>query len=201
MFRKIEKKQVLDSLSRHKDVTIEFLNQIGDIPKDILENVGTDLAKKAVAMSREVDGDLHEHKAFLRLSVSPHGILFAKSDKMRHYNEEKLLRFFQSRFPSFIFLFESKRGTFTIDDNSCPLFTNRPLKKVLKELEETLPVNPLLIDLNEKNYQELWVSFAQSQIIKGRRTSKQIISLSKKWRRTVAEDQTTLKKLDEFFKI
>jgi hypothetical protein len=67
MFRKIVKKDVLKSLSRHKDISTEFFEKIKSIEKVILENVGTDLAKKAVSMSREVDGDLHEHKAFLRL--------------------------------------------------------------------------------------------------------------------------------------
>ena len=200
MFRKIEKKQVLDSLSRHKDVTMEFLKQIKGIPKKILENVGTDLAKKAVAMSREVDSDLHEHKAFLRLSVSPHGILYAKSDKMKHYNEEELLKFFQRRFPTFIVLFESNRGVFTIGYDSILIVTDMPLAKVLKEFEEKLPVNPLLNDLNEKNYRELWKSFAQSQIIHGRKASKQVVNLSKKWRQTVAEDQPSTIELDEFFR-
>lgn len=201
MFIKIKKKQVLDSLARHKDISLEFLNQIKTLPKEILENVGTDLAKKAVAMSREVDSDLHEHKAFLRMSVSPHGILYAKSDKMKHNNEEELLKFFQKRFPSLIILFESKRGTFAIEHNSSPLIFDKSLEQLLKDLEELLPMNPLLIGLNEKNYQELWESFAQSQIIHGRRASKQLTNLSKKWRRTVVEDQVTFKKLDDFFEI
>lgn len=198
MFRKIEKKQVLESLSRHKDVTIDFLNQIKRIPKEILENKGTDLAEKAITMSQEVDSDLHAHKAFLRLSVSPHGILFAKSDKMKHYNEEVLLKFFQKRFPRLIILFESNRGVFTVNQDSILVVPNIPLEEVLKELEEQLPLNPLLTDLNEKNYHKLWECFAQSQIIQGRRTSKQAVSLSKKWRRAVAEDRSP-KKLDEFF--
>ncbi|MFX0123251.1 MAG: DUF4130 domain-containing protein [Candidatus Hodarchaeota archaeon] len=199
MYRNVKKKEVLDSLSRHKDITPEFLRQIEEIPKEILENVGTDLAKKAVAMSQKVDKDLHSHKAFLRLSVSPHGILYAKSDEMKHHNEETLIRFFQSRFPTFTILFESKRGIFSINQENSVIYTNESLDKVLQELEEELPVDPLLINLNEKNYRELWESFAQSQIIKGRGSSKQLIKLSKKWKRTVAEDRSTIKQLDEFF--
>jgi hypothetical protein len=198
MFKKIEKEMVLDSLSRHKDVTSDFLKQIERIPKEILENFGTDLAKKAVSMSQEVDSDLHAHKAFLRLSVSPHGILYAQSDKMKHYNEESLLRFFQTRFPTLIVVFKSHRGVFTIDHNLNLTTTDMPLEKVLMQLEEKLPVNPLLNGLNEKNYEDLWKSFAQSQIIHGRETSKQLENLSKKWRRTVAEDKSKAKKLDEF---
>ncbi|MFX0174441.1 MAG: DUF4130 domain-containing protein [Candidatus Hodarchaeota archaeon] len=198
MFKKIEKKQVLNSLSRHKDVTSDFLRQIERIPKEILENIGTDLAKKAVRMSQEVDSDLHAHKAFLRLSVSPHGILYAKSDKMKHYNEGSLLRFFQTRFPNLIVVFESHRGVFTLDRNSSVISINLPLKSVLTELEAKFPANPLLDGLNEKNYEDLWKSFAQSQIIQGRDTSKQLENLSKRWRNTVAEDRSKVKKLDEF---
>ncbi|MHA2245432.1 MAG: DUF4130 domain-containing protein [Candidatus Hodarchaeales archaeon] len=199
MYRKIEKKKVLDSLSRHKDVTTDFLNQIKHIPKEILENKGNDLARKAVTMSQEVDSDLHAHKAFLRFSVSPYGILYAKSDKMNHENEETLLQFFQNRFPTFIVLFESNRGVFTLTHDLILMTINMPIEKVLKEFEEKLPLNPMLTDLNEKNYEELWKCFAQSQIIQGRRTSKQIVNLSKKWRGTVAEE-TSPKKLDVFFK-
>ena len=169
------------------------------MPKEILENVGTELAKKAVAMSQKVNSDLHSHKAFLRLSVSPHGILYAKSNEMKHHNEETLVKFFQSRFPTFIILFESRRGVFTIDHNNCSIRIRKPLEIVLQDLERKLPINPLLTDLNEKNYQELWQSFAQSQIIKGRGSSRQLSRLSKKWKRTVAEDKTIYKQLDNFF--
>ncbi|MFX1515386.1 MAG: DUF4130 domain-containing protein [Promethearchaeota archaeon] len=183
---------------RHTDITPELFRQIEEIPKEILENIGNTLAKKAVAMSQKVDSELHSHKAFLRLSVLPHGILYAKSDKMNHHNEEPLVEFFQSRFPTFIVLFESKRGVFSIDQNKRSIKIRRPLETVLQELEKELPVNPLLTDLNEKNYQELWESFAQSQIIQRRGTAKQLVRLSKKWKRTVAEDRTICKQLDDF---
>ena len=199
MFRTIKKKEVLNSLSRHRDITPDFFRQIKEIPNEILENVGTELAKKAVAMSQMVDSDLHSHKAFLRLSVSPHGILYAKSNEMKHHNEEALVKFFQNRFPTFIILFESQRGVFSIDHNNCLIRIKKTLKTVLQELEKELPVNSLLTDLNGKNYQELWESFAQSQIIKGRGSSKQLSRLSKRWKRTVAEDRKICKQLDDFF--
>ncbi len=201
MFRKIAKKDVLISLSRHKDITTNFLEKIKGMEKVILENVGTDLAKKAVSMSREVDGDLHEHKAFLRLQVSPHGILYAKLDKMRHRNEEPLLEFFKARFPTFLILFESPRGVFACEPNSSILVTDLSLEEALKECEEKIPINPILKDLddNDYNFQELWESFAQSQVIKRKETSKQILNLSKKWKRTVPIDKTTCRSLDRFF--
>jgi len=57
------------------------------------------------------------------------------------------------------------RGVFVIDHKSPILITDLSLEQAIKELEEKLSKNPLLIDLTEKNYQELWESFAQSQII------------------------------------
>lgn len=116
---------------------------------------------------------------------------------MKHYNEEPLLKFFQKRFPSLIILFESNRGVFTIDQDSILVVPNMPLEEVLRELEEELPLNPLLTDLNGKYYHELWESFAQSQIIQGRNFSKQVMNLSKRWRKTVAEDKSP-KKLNDF---
>ncbi|MFX0015941.1 MAG: DUF4130 domain-containing protein [Promethearchaeota archaeon] len=199
MFRKITRKQVLDSLSRHKNATTELLENVKLIPKEILENIGTDVAKRAVAMSQEVDRDLHSHKAFLRLSASPYGILYAKSDRMKHYNEEHLIKFFHTRFPTFIILFESKRGTFSINQDSIIENSTKSLDEALQEYEKKLPINPLFINSDEREYLELWESFAHSQIIRGRRTSKQLISLSKRWGGTVAKDKTESKKLDEFF--
>jgi hypothetical protein len=199
MFRVIKKKEVLTSLARHKEITSDFLNQINEMPKEILENVGTEQAKKAVAMSQKVDSDLHSHKAFLRLSVSPHGILYAKSDKMEHHNEKTLVQFFHDRFPTFIILFESKRGVFSIEKDRRVTVTKKSLESVLQFLENKLPLNPLLRHLNEGNYQELWESFAQSQIIRGRGSSNQLKRLSKNWKRTVAEDKIISKQLDDYF--
>lgn len=194
------KKNVIESLSRHENVSIAFLDEIRHISKEILENAGSDLAKKAVSMSREVDGDLHEHKAFLRLSVSPHGILYAKLNKLKHYNEILLLNFFKKRFPTFIIIFESTRGIFAADQNPSILAANISLEEALKEWEAKLPIDPLLLDLNEDNYQDLWENFAQSQIIHRRKSSKQVISLSKKWKNTVPIDKSSSKSLDVFFK-
>lgn len=194
------KKDVIDSLSRHKDVSNAFLEKIKQISKEILENVGSDIARKAVSMSWEVNGDLHEHKAFLRLSISPHGILYAKLNKMKHYNEIPLLDFFKKRFPTFIILFESNRGVFATDQNLSILTANLSLEEALKECEEKLPIDPLLLDLNEDNYQNLWENFAQSQIIHKRKSAKQVISLSKKWRNTVPIDKSSSRSLDVFFK-
>ncbi len=200
MFRKIERKNVLDLLSRHRNITSEFLDKVKGIPKEILENLGTEDAKKAVSMSREVESDLHAHKAFLRFSISPYGLLYAKLEKMRHFNEEELLKFFKTRFPMFILLFESKRGVFLTDHNSSILRIKRPLETVLSELEKELPLNWLLLDLKEGNYEEIWKSFAKSQIIKGKKASNPVINLSKKWKSTVPENKSIVKSLDKFIR-
>ena len=92
------------------------------------------------------------------------------------------------------------RGVFVIDHKSPILITDLSLEQAIRELEEKLPKNPLLIDLTEKNYQELWESFVQSQIIQGRKKSEQIENLSKKRRNVVSTDETTARTLNESFK-
>ncbi|MFW9777787.1 MAG: DUF4130 domain-containing protein [Candidatus Heimdallarchaeota archaeon] len=198
MYGKIKRKKVLDSLSRHKDITEEFFNRVKSVPEVILENVGNEIAKEAVAMSREVDADLHSHKAFLRPSISKHGILYAKTKKMKHRNEEELLFFFKKRFPEFIIILESQRGTFWTPTASRVLSTDQSLGEVLGDLESSLPEISILNDLSEENYQTLWENFAQSQIIRGRKQSKRIKSLAKKWKNTVPKEKI-LKSLDIFF--
>ena len=55
------------------------------------------------------------------------------------------------------------------------------------------------LNSNNYNYQELWESFAQSQIIQEKGTSKQVLNLSKKWINTVPKDKSSLKASDDFF--
>lgn len=199
MFRKIEKKQVLSSLSRHKAITNEFIQEVTNIPKEVLENVGSDLAKKAVSMSWEVDGDLHKQKAFLRFSVSSHGVLYAKVNKMEHKNEKELLVFFKKRFPIFIILIESKRGVFYIDNRLKINRSELSLNETLRLLETERPEREMIQNLKGKDYQELWRSFAQSQIIEGREESQKLRYLSRNWKNVVPIDKTRKKSLDDYF--
>ena len=94
------------------------------------------------------------HKAFLRLAVSSHGILYAHLTKIKHNNEESLLIFFKKRFPSFQILLRSKRGLFTINNKNKIYVTNQSLKEGLTEFKEKLPKQPLLSNLKGKNYQK-----------------------------------------------
>ena len=198
MIRRIHKKKVIEALSRHKEVNNKFLEEVKALSKEILENIGNPLAKRAVRMSREVEADLHSHKAFLRLSLSPHGILFASSRKMIHKNETPFLHFLKKRFPLFIILFESNRGVFIIDHSNRVKIAKNDLKHVLKEYELKLSLNPLLQDLTDANYHELWEYFAKSQLIQGKKDSSSILDLSRKWETKVTVKSSNSKQLDEF---
>ncbi|WP_455464069.1 DUF4130 domain-containing protein [Candidatus Hodarchaeum mangrovi] len=198
MIRRIHKKKVIRALSRHKEVDDKFLEEVKTLSKEILENIGNPIAKKAVRMSREVDTDLHSHKAFLRLSVSPHGILYASSKKLVHHNEKPFLYFLKKRFPLFIILFESNRGVFIIDNSNRIKMTKKELNYVLKEYESRMPLNPLLQNLTDGNFHELWESFALSQLIQGKKESSSILNLSKKWDTKVTMKRSNSKLLDDF---
>ena len=193
-------REVIDSLSRHSQISPKLLSKIKQIPPRRLENLGSDLAKEAVSMSREVEGDLHSHKAFLRFNISPHGILFAESEKMQHFNEAPLLKFFKNRFPTFVILFKSKRGTFALINNLDIIQTKLSMIEALNELENALPFDPILGELQGGNFHELWQSFASSQIIPNKKVSKQILSLSKKWQQNITVAKSHSKPLEEFFR-
>jgi len=198
MIRRIHKKKVIGALSRHKEVDNKFLEVVKALPKEVLENIGNPIAEKAVRMSREVNTDLHSHKAFLRLSVSPHGILYASSKKLIHRNEKPFLQFLKKRFPLFIILFESNRGVFIIDHLNQIKMTKKDLNYVLKEYESYMPLNPLLQNLMDGNFHELWESFALSQLIQSKKDSRSIINLSEKWETKVTVRRSNSKPLDYF---
>lgn len=198
MLRYIHRKEVLENLKRHRNMNPKLLSKIKDIPAHILENLGSDLAKKAVSMSREVEGDLYGHKAFLRFNISPHGILYAESKKMVHHNEESLLIFFKKRFPTLTILFKSNRGVFALINDSTVVHSDLSLNEALLELETILPLDPISEDLQKGNYHDLWRNFAKSQIISNRKVSKQIISLSKKWNDSITVEEQHSQSLDSF---
>lgn len=198
MQRFIYKDEVISSLKRHQQITPEYIRKIQRIPMQVLENVGTDLAKEAVALSREVDSDLHAHKAFLRLSISPHGIIYARLDKMKHKNEKPLLEFYSERFPIFIVLFGSKRGVFAAKNGTTLISEKGTLEETLKKLESKLPLDPLLTELKNQNHEELWNKFAKSQLIKGAPTSSQMKSLARKWKNTVAKEDSKSNSLEKY---
>ena len=198
MQRFICKDEVISSLKRHHQVTPEYIRKIERISRQVLENVGTDLAKEAVALSREVDSDLHAHKAFLRLSISPHGIIYARLDKMKHRNEKPLLKFYSDRFPIYTVLFSSKRGVFAARDGNTLILEKGTLEETLKKLEANLPLDPLLTGIENQNHKELWEKFAKSQLIEGAQTLSQMKSLERKWKNTVAKNGSKNHSLDKY---
>ncbi len=198
MQRFICKEEVISSLKRHRQVTPEYIRKIERIPRQVLENVGTDLAKEAAALSREVDSDLHAHKAFLRLSISPHGIIYARLDKMKHRNEKPLLKFYSERFPIYTVLFGSKRGVFGAKNGTTLILEKGTLEESLNKLEASLPLDPLLTGIENQNHEELWERFAKSQLIKGAQTSSQMKSLARKWKNTVAKKDSKNQSLEKY---
>lgn len=185
MFRKIDKKEVISSLKRYKGISKEFIRKVSLLPQKILENLGNELALKAVKMSRDVDADLHAHKAFMRFQVSPNGILYASTNKMKHNNERALIRFFKERFPTFVILFESSRGVYAGLDENTIVHAKFSLSEALGEFENKLPIDPVLEELSEGDYEELWKHFAHSQLIQSRKELPSIINLDKRWNHQV----------------
>jgi len=136
-----------------------------------LESLTTQRARKLYEMNREVSKEIHLKKAFTRLSISEHGILYASLD-FTHRIEQILLSSFTSRFPTFIVVIESKKkGTCYIGKKGKEAEKAKsPLSQVLKKLESQREKDSFLEGLC--NEEELWEKYYGSQYIRERRNLK-----------------------------
>ena len=112
MIRRVYRSEVLANIVKHVDCTEAFYREVKILNKTILENKGNKIAIKAIRMSREVEGDLHQRKAFLRPKISPHGILHSEVE-IKHKIEDLIIDFYSERFPTLEILISSKRGVYT----------------------------------------------------------------------------------------
>ena len=197
MIRRVIRSEVLANIIRHVDCNEVFYREVKNLNKTILENKGNKIAIKAIRMSREVEGDLHQQKAFLRPKISPHGILHAEVE-IKHKIEDLIIDFYSERFSTLEILISSKRGVYTGKHLQPIRKLDLIYNKALEILEAKLPINENIESLCQENHYEIWEGFARSQVIKGTKNSKSIERLSRKWKITVLKPNT--RNLSEFFK-
>lgn len=151
-------------LPKHANMTEKLMKRIKETNKMFLENKGNDLSILAIKMYREIAREIHANTAFLRLSISPHGILYAKLD-VEHRVEEDILLFFTDRFPVFVILLESRNRIYSAKNGEILGVMGGKLEEAVLKWESELPVNPLVSDLDIGDYEVLWENFARSQDI------------------------------------
>jgi probable DNA metabolism protein len=199
----MKKKTILDLLSRNPTCSKEFQREVCKEDRERLENVGSELAKKALKIAREVQRDSYRIQQFTRLTHSSHGILFATISPQFHV-EDLVIKWFWKRFPQFVIALEStsKKGVFLLGPEfSDVIFANAKLKDVIRELEEILPVNPLLKEIPEFS-EVLWENVYASQYIPSRKNLKLFLKwIPKKyhkWKGLTTEANFGNRRLDEF---
>jgi len=156
---------------RHKDFKKEVFDLLKDQSESEVESVSTKEARTVYNWNRQVAGCYQRSRAFSRLKISRHGIVYGKIEP-EHYVEDLVAEWFLSRFPLFTVMIESKRGTFVISGE-------HPLKRYVKGIEELLPefeakrgVNELLDGLMDFNEDAFWEKYYDSQFIETRKNKR-----------------------------
>lgn len=155
---------------RHKDFNKMLFDTVKQQPIELVENKATPESKKLYSLHRQVAGDFQRCRAFVRLSISKHGIVFGKIQP-EHRVEDLVIKWFRSRFPIFTVVLESRRGTFIISKDSRMKIVKKNLKDIIQSLERTLPEHPLLNNLREFDEQS-WENLYDSNFIAQRKNTK-----------------------------
>jgi hypothetical protein len=146
---------------RHNQFSEKILQDVISQPKVLVQNKATPEARKFHALYSQVRKSMCKDPELTRLNVSKHGILYAKVEP-EHKTEDVILNRFMYRFPTFVILISSPRGTFIGRREEGISFTKDSLEKVLKHFESILPVDPMLDGLEEFD-ESIWADFYNSQ--------------------------------------
>ncbi len=154
-----------------------------------INSLSTKEARQVYNWNRQVASTYQRARAFARLKISKHGIVYGKIEP-GHYVEDLVANWFLSRFPIFIIMIESQRGTFVISKDKELIVYKEKIEKLLPEFEKLQPENNILKDLEDFNddmsemlgisehfkntskedvFNEFWKKYYDSQFIKERK--------------------------------
>ena len=147
------------------------MNKLKTQSKSQIDSISTLEARQAYNWNNQVAYCYQRARAFSRLEINKHGIVYGKIEP-EHFVEDLVARWFLERFPIFTIMIESSRGTFVISKDS-PLKTYKEsIKTLLPSFERNLPENPLLKDLEDFNDESYWEKYYNSQFIKSRKNKR-----------------------------
>lgn len=162
--------QQLELIKRHSKYNENLVKKVISQSETLTNSKATKESKKLYKMYREVSGEAHRLKGFLRFNLSNHGILYTETTPT-HEIEEILIEFFTNRYPKLVIIIQSKRGTFVGTREEGYIITSQEIEELLPILESELPINPLLKDID--NFDEnIWNKYYESQYIDERRNLK-----------------------------
>ena len=150
---------------RHRDYQEGLARTVARQPKSLVQAQATKEARRLYNLCNQVQMEAHRLTCFLRLNINRHGILYT-SHTPQHEVEDLIVDHFAYRFPKFVIVLESTRGTFVGRGGVIQKYPH-DLEKIMKLLEHELPVDPTLEELNQVN-KGVWDAFYESQFITAR---------------------------------
>ena len=164
------KRQIIGA-SRHSKFDQGLVERVlsqaaeGCLGNNLVSVQGTKEARELYNLHSQVMGEVNKLACYLRLNISPNGILFVEHTP-EHRVEDLVVRHFRYRFPTYTIVMGSRRGIF-VGDKEGIVRLNEPLGLVLDRLQEERGVDPILKELKETD-DEIWEAFYQSQFVKQR---------------------------------
>ncbi len=156
---------------RHKDFKQGIFDKLRYQGESEIESVSTKEARTVYNWNRQVAGCYQRSRAFSRLKISKHGIVYGRIDP-EHYVEDMVAEWFLSRFPLFTVMIESRRGTFVISGKHPLKKYVDSIEKLLPEFEAKMPINSLLEGLMDFNEDSFWETYYDSQFIETRKNKR-----------------------------
>ena len=148
---------------RHRDFEEGLVWRVASQGKSLASVQATPESRRLYNLYSQVMGETNRLACYLRLQINSHGILHASHTPV-HQVEDLLVSHFLYRFPKYVVVLVSKRGTFVGRDHFISR-SEESVENVIGRLERELPVDPILKELKETD-DEVWEAFYQSQYVK-----------------------------------
>ena len=185
---------------RHKNFSQKLWDEVEKQPENLTKTQSTIESRKLYNQNRQVGYSLCLNMGFTRLKTSKHGILHGVIDP-EHHIEDLICSHFVRRFPMYLILLQSKRGTFIGEYRKPMIKTDKSIKQLLPKLEKQRPVCEILSDLDDFD-EEIYYTFHNSINIKERKNTPYFNRMfPKKYRKQDGVIQERLKFVKEKFEL
>ena len=187
---------------RHSRFDAELLSKVMEQDRSLVECQATPESRELYNMASNVYTEFNFLRCFLRLETSDKGILHVRHTP-EHLIEDMIVSHFSYRFPLFVIVLGSGRGTF-IGKGSRAEKLEMDFRSVLEKLEERLEVNGIMREMEAGSFShETWKEFYKSQQTRPKKGKSVRAAIPKKYMgmESFTEERKALagKKLSDFF--